>query len=94
MAATPTEINDFKATIMFKQVEIAKVLTRILSINGRAENEIYLIKLQAINEYCNILIDYFSESDYENDNFFTVDEIKDIIEHFNDLCNSNYTINI
>jgi hypothetical protein len=94
MAATPTEINDFKATIQAKQVDIATIVTRILSINGRSNNEIYLIKLQAINEYCNILIDYFSENDYENKNFFTVDEIKDIIEHFNDLCNSNYTIDI
>ena len=92
--ATPTEINDFKATIMFKQVEIATILTNALSVGGRFDNNIYLIKLQAINEYCNILIDYFSESDYENKNFFTVDEILDIIEHFNDLCNSNYTIDI
>jgi hypothetical protein len=92
--ATPTEINDFKATIMAKEVELCTILTNILSIGGRFENNIYLIKLQAINEYCNILIDYFSEDDYENDNFFTIDEIKDIIEHFNDLCNTNYTIDI
>jgi hypothetical protein len=94
MAATIQEINDFKATIMFKQVEICNILTNILAIGGRVDNNIYLIKLQGINEYCNILIDYFSETDYENKNFFTIDEIKEIIEHFNDLTNSNYTINI
>jgi hypothetical protein len=92
--ATVQEINDFKATVMFKQVEICKTLTRILSINGRSENEVYLIKLQGINEYCNIIIDYFSESDYENNNFFTISQIKEIIDHFNDLCNSDYSINI
>jgi len=94
MAATPTEINDFKATVMFKQVEIANIITNVLAIGGRSDNEVYLIKLQAINEYCNIIIDYFSEDDYENDNFFTVDEILEIIDHFNDLCNSDYSINI
>jgi hypothetical protein len=94
MAATVQEINDFKATIMFKQVEISNILTNILAIGGRVDNNIYLIKLQGINEYCNILIDYFSESDYENNNFFIIDQIKDIIDHFNDLTNSNYTINI
>jgi hypothetical protein len=94
MAATVTEINDFKATVMFKQVEICNILTNILGIGGRVDNNIYLIKLQAINEYCNIIIDYFSESDYENKNFFTITEIKEIIDHFNDLCNSDYTINI
>jgi hypothetical protein len=94
MSVTTQEINDFKATVMFKQVEICKILTRILSINGRSGNEVYLIKLQGINEYCNIIIDYFSESDYENNNFFTISKIKEIIDHFNDLCNSDYSIDI
>jgi hypothetical protein len=94
MAATVQEINDFKATIMFRQVEISNILTNILAIGGRVDNNVYLIKLQGINEYCNILIDYFSETDYENKNFFTVDEIKQIIEHFNDLTNSDYNINL
>jgi hypothetical protein len=94
MAATLQEINDFKATIMFRQVEISNILTNILAIGGRVDNNVYLIKLQGINEYCNILIDYFSETDYENKNFFTVDEIKQIIEHFNDLTNSDYNINL
>jgi hypothetical protein len=90
MAATLTEINDFKVTVMAKQVEICNILTNILSIGGRFDNEVYLIKLQGINEYCNIIIDYLSESDYENDNFFTLVEFQDIIEHFNDLCNTDY----
>lgn len=94
MAATLQDINDFKATIMFRQVEISNILTNILAIGGRVDNNVYLIKLQGINEYCNILIDYFSETDYENKNFFTVDEIKQIIEHFNDLTNSDYNINL
>jgi len=92
--ATLTEINDFKATVMFKQVEIANIITNVLAIGGRVDNEVYLIKLQAINEYCNIIIDYFSEDDYENNNFFTTDEILEIIDHFNDLCNSDYSINL
>ena len=92
--ATQEEINDFKATVMAKQVEICNILTNILSIGGRFDNEVYLIKLQAINEYCNIILDYFSETDYEDYNFFTVEEFIDILYHFNDLCNSNYSIDI
>lgn len=94
MAATPTEINDFKATIMSKQVEIGNTLVTLLSINGRSENGQFLTKFRSINSYSNILIDYFSEDDYENNNFFTIDEIYEIIEHFNDLCNSDYTITL
>ncbi len=94
MAASPTEINDFKATIMSKQVEIGNSLVTLLSINGRSENDQFLTKFRSINSYSNILIDYFSESNYTDNNFFTVDEIYDVIGHFNDLCNSDYTITL
>ena len=94
MAATTQEINDFKATVMFKQVEICKTLTRILSINGRSENEQFLTKFRSINSYSNILIDYFSKDDYANNNLFSIEEIYQIIEHFNDLCNSDYSITL
>jgi hypothetical protein len=94
MAATTQEINDFKATIMAKQSEIGNSLVTLLSINGRSENGQFLTKFRGINSYTNILIDYFSEPDYTNNNFFTVDEIYEIIEHFNDLCNSDYTITL
>jgi hypothetical protein len=94
MAATTQEINDFKATIMSKQSEIGNSLVTLLSINGRSENTQFLTKFRSINSYSNILLDYFSELDYTNNNFFTVDEIYDVIGHFNDLCNSNYTLTL
>ena len=94
MAATSTEINDFKATVESVQSQIGNSLVTMLSINGRSENEEYLTKFRSINSYVNILIDYFSESDYTNNNFFTIDEIYEIIEHFNDLCNTDYTITL
>ncbi len=94
MAATPTEINDFKATIESVQSQIGNSLVTLLSINGRSENEEYLTKFRSINSYVNILIDYFSETNYSVYNFFTIDEIYEIIEHFNDLCNSDYTITL
>lgn len=92
--ATPTEINNFKATIEAKQSEIGKTISNILSINGRAENEQILTKFKLINIYSNIIIDYFSKSDYSVDNFFTIDEIWNIIQHFNELCNTDYNIDL
>jgi hypothetical protein len=94
MAATPTEINNFKATIQSKQSEIGNTITNILSINGRAENEEILSKFKLINIYGNILIDYFSQDPYNTYNFFTTDEIWDIVQHFNELCNTDYSIDL
>lgn len=92
MAATTQDINDFKATIMSSQSQIGNSLVTLLSINGESENSKFLTKFRSINTYSNILIDYFSQDDYANNNFFTIQEIYEIIEHFNDLCNTDYTI--
>jgi hypothetical protein len=92
--ATPTEINDFKATIQAQQSIIGNTITNILSINGRAENEEILTKFKLINIYGNIIIDYFSKTVYGTDNFFTTDEMWEIIEHFNELCNTDYNIDL
>ena len=94
MAASPTEINDFKATIESVQSQIGNTIVKILSINGRSENEDILTKFKLINIYVNIMIDYFSQDDYENNNFFTEDEMYEIIQHFNELCNTDYTITL
>jgi len=94
MAVNPTEINNFKATVQSVQSQIGNTIVNILSINGRSENEDILTKFKLINIYCNILIDYFSQDDYEDNNFFTTDEIWDIIQHFNNLCNTNYNIDL
>jgi len=92
--ATPTEINDFKATIEFTQAKIANTICNILSIEGRAENEELLNKLKLIDYYVDNLIDYFSQDPYNTYNFFTVDEIQEVIRHFNELCNTDYNINL
>lgn len=92
--ATTEEINNFKATIELTQVEIGKTITNILSISGRSENENYLTKFKLINIYGSIIIDYFSQTPYNTNNFFTTEEIWDIIQHFNELCNTDYNINL
>jgi hypothetical protein len=92
--ATVQEINDFKATVELTQCLIGNTIVNILSINGRSENEEILTKFKLINMYGNIIIDYFSKTTYNVDNFFTTDEIWDIIQHFNELCNTDYNINL
>lgn len=90
--ATLQEINDFKSTVMWENTRIGGILNNMLSINGRSENAQSELKLKLINVYSNIIVDYFNQTPYNTNNFFTTDEMYDVIEHFNDLCNTNYTI--
>lgn len=91
---TPTEINDFKATLMYRQSQLGLILTNLLSINGRQESEEYITKYNLIEMYSTIMIDYLSEDDYINNNFFTTDEFQDILRNFNTLCSSDYNITL
>lgn len=91
---TNQEINDFKATVMWQQTNIGNTIVNILAITGRNGNEDLLVKFKLINIFSNIIIDYFSQTPYNQNNFFTTDEMYDIIKRFNHLCNTNYNVNL
>jgi hypothetical protein len=92
--ATTQQINDFKATLMWEETRIGSILNNLLAINGRSENKNSELKFKLINIYTNIMIDYFNEPNYSTYNFFDIDQMYKIIEHFNDLCKTNYTITL
>ena len=92
--ATDQDINDFKATIMWQQSNIGNTIVNLLGIEGREGNEDLLFKYNLINIYGNIIIDYFSQSPYNANNFFTVDEIQEVILRLNHLMRTNYSIEL
>jgi len=92
--ATTQEINDFKATLMWQQTNIGNTIVNILAITGRDGNEELLTKFKLINIYSNIIIDFFSQTPYNQYNFFTIEEIYEVIQRFNHLCNTNYNIEL
>lgn len=89
---TQQEINDFKGSILYKQSEVGVIITNMLSITGRRWNEEYLLKYNLIDMYSNILLDYFEKDNWETYNFFTKDEILEVLKNFNTLCNSDYSL--
>lgn len=92
--ATQQEVNDFIATIMWQVSTLGNILTNLISIQGLSKNMFSLFKFRLINMYSNILIDYFSQYPYNVNNFFTTDQAYTIIDHFNTLCNTNYSITL
>ena len=92
--ATDQQVNDFKATIMWQQSNIGNIIVNLLGVEGREGNEDYLFKFKLINIYSNIIIDYFSQSPYNVGNFFTIDEIQEVILRLNHLMRTNYSIEL
>lgn len=89
---TQQEINDFKASIIYKQCEVGMIVTNIISITGRDYNEESIMKYNLIDMYCNILLDYFEKDTWETYNFFTKEEILQILKNFNALCHSDISL--
>ncbi len=93
--ATQDQVNSFIATVMWQVSTIGNILTNLISIEGRQKNALYEFKFVLINIYANIIIDYFSQYPYYPNNFFTtLDQIYQVIDHFNNLCDTNYSITL
>jgi hypothetical protein len=55
------------------------------------------IKLMLLSGYLDCICDYFlqypNDIDPDSTNFFTKDEIRDIMQHINNICDTNYILN-
>jgi hypothetical protein len=90
--ATTNQINSFTATIMYEVVNIGNIISNLLSINGRTDNAYNELRFKLINIYADIITDFFIQSPYNVNNFMTTDQLQTVIDHFNNLCNTNYSI--
>ena len=61
---------------------------------GHTELFQYRLKHTILNYYITIMVDYFYQTDYANNNFFTTTEVKDIMNRINSLCDSNYDLDL
>lgn len=93
MAATTTEINAYLYNIRTALSEYGSNLAQAQRI-GRTDILCYNIKFRILKYLVRIMIDYFDSSDYENVNFFTTDEAFDVVQHINNICGTNYMIEL
>jgi len=92
--ASQSDVNNFTSTVMWQVSTLGNILTNLISINGRPKNEFYAMKFKLINMYADVLIDYFSQYPYNVNNFYTTTQVATIIDQFNTLCSTNYSINL
>ena len=85
MAATPAQITNFLLDLTNAQSEYGKKVA-LHSRLGRSDARVEMIKLTILSYCIQCLEKYFDGYDYENNNFFTEEEAKDIIERVNTIC--------
>ena len=94
MAATANEINAFLFNIRVAFVEYGNEISKFQRL-GRRDIEGYKMNLRILQHLVRIVVDFFDRGvDYETKNFFTVSEIHDVIQHINNICGTNYMIDL
>ena len=91
MAATTDEINAYLYNIRSAFADYGSNLANAQRI-GRTDLLCYNMKFRILKYLVRILVDYFDSSDYQNVNFFTPAEARDVAQHINLICNTNYMI--
>ena len=91
MAASALDIANYLTYIMYAQSVYMDDINKREKL-GHTELFKYRLRNTILNDYVKIMIDYFSQSTYNSNNFFTTDEVQDIIDRINVLCDTNYVL--
>jgi hypothetical protein len=91
MAATADEINGYLYNIRNAYVEYGSGLAHAQRL-GTDELDCPMMKFRVLRYLVRILVDYFDSDDYENVNFFTTEEARDVAQQINNICHTEFMI--
>lgn len=91
--ATETEISNYIYNVRDAFTTYGSNLANAQRL-GRTDLKCYDMKFRILKYLVRIITDYFDSSDYENVNFFTTDEIRDVMQHVNNICGTNHIIEL
>jgi hypothetical protein len=93
MAATEQQITDYLTDILYAQ---SVYMDKVGLKERLGEPEIFKYRLRntILGFYVEILMNYFTQTDYENNNSLTTTEAKDIMSRINLMCDTNYNLAI
>ena len=99
MAATLSQVNNY---ISYIRVGIADYVQKVTLKERLGHTDMFCNRQKVIllSAYLDIIVDYFNpfitanveDHSYHENNFFTTDEIRDIMQHINNICNTNYIL--
>ena len=101
MSATVTQVSNYIASMRVATVTLVSKAC-LKERLGHTDTFCYRQKVILATAYLKCLVDYFNpyliagvdDYSYDDYNFFTIDEIKDIIRHLNNICDTFYTIEL
>jgi hypothetical protein len=93
MAASAGEIATYLSDIRYSQSVYMDKVNRLERL-GHTDIFKYRMRVYILDCYVTIMEDYFSQSDYSYDNFFTDEEVVEIINRINSLCDTNHNIDL
>jgi hypothetical protein len=92
MAATEFQIDTYITDIRSAITDYGDGVARKQRM-GKSDIHCDRIKLILLSAYLDCISDYFLEgSTYESNNFFTTSEIRDVMQHINNICKTNYIL--
>lgn len=92
MASTQLQIDEYITNIRSAISDFADTVARKQRM-GKSDIYCERIKLMLLSAYLDCICDYFLEGDtYEDDNFFTTSEVRDVMQHINNICKTNYIL--
>ena len=97
MAATTQQILDYLTDIKYAQSEYMDNICKRERL-GHTSLFKYRLRATILNYYVTIMVDYFYQDEgngeYADNNFFTTDEVKDIMNRINSLCDTNFDLEL
>lgn len=100
MAANLTQVNNY---ISYIRDGIAEYVDSVTLKERLGHTDLFCErqKVMLVSAYLDCVVDYFdpfvSSSGsvaYDTNNFFDTDEIRDVMQHINNICDTNYMIEL
>lgn len=100
MAATLTQVNNY---ISYIRNGIADFANTVATKEQLGKNDLFCERQKIVlaSAFLDIIVDYFDPfvssggtDAYDENNFFTTDEIRDVMQHLNNVCDTFYMLDL
>jgi hypothetical protein len=101
MASTVIQVSNY---ISYIRDGIAEYVQKVNVKEQLGHTELFCErqKVMLLSAFLDCIVDFFDpfivagvdDNSYDTNNFFDVDEIRDIIQHINNICGTNYMLDL
>ena len=93
MAASTNDINSYLYNIECAHSDFGAQVANYEKL-GRTGIQIYKVKLLLLGHLVSVMQDFFNTPNYLTNNFYTTIQILPIIDGINNICGTEYTLNL